>query len=238
MTAPVFVAVPTRYWFNSALILEKAMNEQGAEHVAMIDNADMAPRSGDHAIIPMVGRSLGEMWNRAWADARLALRNDDGTVRPGFLALLNDDIHVPPHFLFWLRTAIEARGEKCWVISPDPALDKAQDIPQFARWEIEPVIGVGRPRPDLPNGGITGWAFMVRTDAPLFPLVDPKLRWFYTDNDIVRTVYEKGGECCVVKGLGVKHDLSQTLGHRLPELQPEIDADEAYYKAKWGALCP
>ena len=236
MTLPIIVAVPFRHRQQEAEKLALDFAAQGAESVYLIANQSIHPRRNeerkfyadrDVRDFPMHDKTLHEMWNFAWAEARDQL---DG--KPGMLLVANDDISIPPHLLWWLRKGLETLPD-CWVVSPDPRFSRPFEpfSQEPHKWSLEETHGVGRCRPELPQGGITGWCFAVRTDAPLSPLVHPDLAWWRGDDWVIRETWRLGGKCAYVSGIGVGHLLSATLGPRLPELQPQIDRDEALWRA-------
>lgn len=118
----------------------------------------------------------------------------------GNLAILNDDLRLTPDTILYLAAALRTSPD-IGIVSPN------YRRPLSAGVEIRPglrtVHGVYR------NGGISGFAFMVRAET--CPLIDEQFEIWYGDDDLVAKIEAQGQRACIVEGLPIEHEESTTL---------------------------
>ena len=194
----------------------------GAHMLRLFDNGshtDITPLlhpPGRHTVYRRPGATLTGMWNEAWALACV--------TGADYCAVLNNDITVEPDFLTRLADILDSRPD-LWIAAPDPTDTRGPGL-------VRDVTGGGVG----PDGGMPGWAFMVRCEAHehgLDRLADPQFRWWYGDDDLAATVEQLGGRVGVVRGLFCEHKTSTTWNAH-PELHRTAVEDGLKFKAKWG----
>lgn len=158
------------------------------------------------------GESLYGMWNRAITDAR-------DIYGEANLAILNDDVRLAPHTMLYLATAL--RTSDIGIVCPN------YQRPLSARGRFEYTLrfvhGTYR------NGGIAGFAFMVRAET--CPLIDEQFEIWYGDDDLVAKIEAQGQRACIVEGLPIEHEESTTLNQT-----DWVPAAIARDRDRWAAL--
>jgi len=159
-----------------------------------------------------------EMWNYGWRMAQEAAKG------PCNIAFLNNDIIIPPQFLTTLAKHLR-EDDDCWVTYPD----------YDASWgDFDASILYSKAtKGTYQHGGMSGWAFMLKGEAPI-PYVDEQFEWWYGDDDIVRNVTAQGKKVCRVVGLPLKHINEATARNGENEWTHQAkNRDTARFKKKW-----
>lgn len=229
MSVPTVVVIPTkdrRVDSLPALVTELLVQHEAAE-ILVMDNSD--EQDADEYL--MIDRSLHvvncawlplyRMWNDGWRKA-LEL-HPNGAVN---VAFLNDDLMIPDAFLSTLAGVLR-EDDALWAVSPTPQLTCA-DEPD--------VIEVTRVRGTYRDGGILGWAFLIRGELArdgLIPFVDEDFKWWCGDDDLIRQIELAGGELARVN-IGVDHEGEGTARHYRNWVESTKLADMELFKAKYA----
>ena len=150
------------------------------------------------------------MWN---AGVRLA-RKAGATE----IAILNDDITIPVGALPALAAALRS-ADDIGITYPD------QDAAQLRPGTPQATTGTWG------AGGMTGFAFMFRTDLPL-PAFDERYGWWYGDDVFEAEVRALGYRVCRVPGVPIIHTPNGSASRRWAELAPLVAADRARWEAR------
>ena len=221
------VAIPTlsAYATLKPLVLS-LLEDPEVDAVLILDNGhrggnaktwfrQIARRDARVTIVAAHRWGIHRMWNygREWAAAH-------GFE---FYAALNDDITVPPLLITEIARAMRARSE-IWIASPEwtRPLSAGVDVTGTVRH----VRGTQR------HGGIAGWCWMLRLDAPV-PLVDEGFQWWYGDDDLAEQVHRAGGHLGIVEGLPLDH-AQETTARKHAWTRKAIEADGILYEQKYG----
>lgn len=157
-------------------------------------------------IIDCPGHGLYAMWNNMICWGRDIKAN---------VSILNDDISMAEGTLGKMAKALRSE-DRYWICGTNYQELEGDEV-------IE--VPVGTPR----NGGISGWAFMVR--AEVCPLIDEGFKVWYGDDDLFWKIKEAGGRACVAREAVVEHWTSTTI-NSLDWVGEAIAADAE----KWRAL--
>lgn len=116
--------------------------------------------------------TIYEMWNEGWAIAQKRCKIP-------CVAFLNNDISISSRFLSTLRDALRA-DKNLWAVYPcyDPRT-RDRDA------------GVVYTKGTYRQGGMCGFAFMIKGEAPI-DAVDERFQWWYGDDDIAYKIDQAG----------------------------------------------
>lgn len=163
------------------------------------------------------GMSIYEMWNKGFEYSKA----DDSDA----VAILNNDIFMPSDLIHRMGQVLEA--------TPDVAIV----YPDYTRMVRQGVEGGNKLKftgGTYRHGSMSGFCFMVRTKAILWePLVDPKFKFWYGDDDIAFNVQKAGYKQARLTGWPLDH-IGSATSQRHPGVNANIPADEAYFERKWG----
>lgn len=235
---PTLVAVPVKNELPfTKMLLGQVLAEEVVDAVLVYDNGsdDGTSEYLEEAEATTGGRLLWsyrpeagiyDLWNDAarWARERTA-------GAPVNLAILNNDLVLEPHTLEVLADYLRAGlpNRDVWAISPDP------NAAVFGPLRPLEVRGTYR------NQGLLGFAFMIAAEkwAPPWrpiptPLVDPRFRWWYGDDDLAWRITANGGSIVRLRGLPIVHvDGGGKSSRHDPTIAQKIADDEALFDALW-----
>jgi GT2 family glycosyltransferase len=157
--------------------------------------------------------TLHQMWNRgvAMARARDAVCN---------VAILNNDLVLGPDFCRSLATALRTDPE-LWAVSP------VYDDRSFG--------GVQYVDSTFKNGGLAGFAFMVRGEAFDEVCFDENFQWWYGDDDLVAQIRASGHQVGLTDATSVEHlDGGSQSVRYTREVVYTLEQDLLHMHAKWG----
>jgi hypothetical protein len=170
--------------------------------------------AGRIQVVDAIGWRLYRMWNEGVRRAR-----DRSPICD--VAILNNDLRLGPRFLASLSATLRA-DRRLWAVSPT-----------YAGRTVDGVEHVGGTYKD---GGLAGFAFMVRGEV-FGPLAfDEEFEWWFGDDDIVAQIERSGGRVAITGDTWVHHvnGGSQTILGRVPDVYEPLERDYARMLAKWG----
>lgn len=132
------------------------------------------------------------------------------------LAILNNDIEISPLALREMQRAMEG-FDLAFV-------DREIGLSQASQALAVPASWLQR----------TGWAFMLRADfwrSEAFA-IDPGLRIWWGDDDLARRAEARGARLCVIEGIGVAHEVSQSVYPG--DIAGDIEHDREYFDRIWS----
>ena len=199
MNPPIHVVIPVRDRWELTERIVAQVTAEPIDRLWIFDNGstDGTPqrltRIGDPRITVILAPGWGiyRMWNQGWLNALL-------TADPVAVAFLNNDITLPPDALTTMRDALYDRGER-WAVYPD----WRRDVSAGSAYTGEVTATTGT----YQDGGLCGWAFMLRGEAHRLglPLIDEGYEWWYGDDFLVASITEAGRLVCRLDGLPVDH---------------------------------
>jgi GT2 family glycosyltransferase len=220
------IAIPTLDALRTLKpLVTRLLRDPEVEALLILDNGHRRPsaknwfRAVDRDprvhVVDARGWSLHRMWNwgREWATAN----------GHGFYGAYNDDLVVPADLTSELAAALR-RDPALWLVAPEwtRSLSSGVDL----TGEVRRVQGTQR------HGGISGWCWLMRADAPV-PPIDEQFEWWYGDCDLAEQIRLAGGELGIVEGLPVDHKAETTARHH-PWTRKAIVRDGARFEAKYG----
>lgn len=157
------------------------------------------------------GMKLYHMWNDMVSRAA-----EIGGVK---LAILNNDIRLP---FMALKTMADNMGD--YKIA---CIDTA-------RGSFYPIIG---PNINSINWSErVGWAFMIDADfwkdEPY--AVHPDLIIWWGDDDLYRRCQNRGGNICMMRGIGCDHSISATDSEYIGDKGQDIESDRLTFSTIWS----
>jgi hypothetical protein len=167
--------------------------------------------------------SITQMWNHGWGSACVF-----GLAGPVNIAFLNDDLTIPHNFISILADRLHRDSSQPWLVCPDWTrhIDEGDESRFFANRRV---------RGTFREGGMCGWAFMIRGELlgqPLPPMDEQFLYWC-GDDDLVKQIELYGGECHLISGLPIDH-VGTATGTLHPELQDIGWADLKRFQEKYS----
>lgn len=188
--------------------------DNGSTGVAAAWLAQLA-RSADAEVVDAAGWNLHRMWNDGVGRARAIDPHAD-------IAVLNNDVEIGPTFLSSLSAALHA-DDDLWAVSP--------------RYDDRPVDGVEHVRGTWKDGGMAGWAFVVKGEAFDHVRFDEGFTWWFGDDDFVAQIEQHGRKVGICGDTWIVHigGGSQTLRH-VPAVGALLAADRDRMLAKWDHL--
>jgi hypothetical protein len=198
--------IPTRYEPQRLAALVACVETD----VLVLDNGHEPPLDA----VDARGLGIYAMWNRGWDTAR-----ERGY---GAVALLNDDIRILPGTITVMAEALAA-NPTAGVVYPDWPLPLSAGLPSEVRLEVTEGT--------VTSDGMTGFAFMFRTDLPVPPFVEG-YGWWYGDDAFERSVRRSGYEVCRIVGLPCEHESDSERDNwaRRPELREVTERDRARWE--------
>ena len=165
-------------------------------------------------LVDATGWRLYRMWNDGVRRAR-----DRSPVCD--VAILNNDLRLGPAFLASLSRALRA-DPHLWAVSP--------------AYDGRRVDGVEIVEGTYKDGGLAGFAFMVRGEAFDAVGFDEGFEWWFGDDDLVAQIERCGGRVGITGGTSVVHvnGGSQTLLEGVPHVYPCLARDYERMLSKWG----
>ena len=156
---------------------------------------------------------------------------------------MNDDVIAPSHLTKTLDVAM--RSDREIVVDERSSI---LDHMHAERYRLFPGI---RPSLVYPNAfdnrwvlntqpgpvdihtRITGWCFMLRGEDWL--MCDPRLVWWYGDDDLDWTARQRGGALCV-PGCAVTHLHPGEMTSASADLTEQTHRDRETFLAKWSGV--
>lgn len=226
---PTYVVIPMKDRMDlTRSVLEQLAGQDEYAGVFVFDNGSSPETKAQLAVTgdlpPRVevfdaeGWNIHRMWNAGLAEAL-------GRSTPCNVAILNNDLKIGPAFLSGL--AQELRH--------DPLV--AAVCPNYDGREGEGhrlcfVTDICADRYDG-TGGLAGFAFMLKGESGYrFP---EELNWWFGDNDLVATIHHAGCTAAIALGTTCEHigGGAQTADWDDPGMRELLDADRAWFQAKW-----
>ena len=237
-----YAVVPTAGRDCTVASLESIASQVNLTYVIWTDPADDVP--SEIARIPgirLVRAPDSEKNISKWWNTGLALAAADAAVRGKSewnVIVMNDDVIAPSHLSAALDVAMRGDGP-----------EDGDDILSLMRKERNRLFPDVRPTLVYPNAfsdawvlvtdpatvdvytRITGWCFMLRGEDWLF--ADPRLKWWFSDNQIDQEARLRGGSMCV-PGCQVEHLHPNHLTSVSPELTAQTHVDRETFLRTWG----
>ena len=221
---PTFVVVPVRDRLDLTCQLVAQLAVQGGhDGLFVYDNgstdgtaawlADEAARDTLVAV-DAPGWTLHQMWGAGIAAARRWAPVCN-------IAVLNNDLVLGPDFCRRLAGALRS----------DPELDAVSP-----NYDGRPLgCGITYVTSTYKNGGLAGFAFMVRGEAFDAIAIDQDLRWWYGDDDLVAQIGARGRRVGLTGATTVEHigGGSQSIVYTR-EVVYDVEHDLLRMLAKWG----
>ena len=196
--------------WNEAIIMDNGSTDDTWQYLN--DLAYMDERFMPH-FVPE--RTIYEMWNLGFE--WIAQHTD-------YVAFLNNDITISNGLIAAMGDVLDATKE-VGIVYPDYSRRIEQGIDPLL-----PYYTRGTYR----HGGMSGFCFMLRAGAVTWhPLVDPKLRLWYGDDDIAFQFEKEGWRQLRLSGWPIDH-IGQATCNQHPEVFKDVPADKAYFEKKWG----
>jgi hypothetical protein len=220
---PVFVVVPVKDQLRHTRgIVEQLAVQGGYDRLFVFDNgsgretaAFLARRDGQGGVevVDAAGWSLHDMWQEGVDRARARSTTCD-------VAILNNDLRLGPRFLASLSTSLRSHPT-LWAVSP--------------RYDDRRIEGIEYVSGTFKDGGLAGFAYMVRGEAFDHVAFDRRFLWWYGDDDLVAQIEALGRKVAITGATWVEHvdGGSQTLQH-VAGIVPQLAADRIRMLRKWG----
>jgi glycosyltransferase involved in cell wall biosynthesis len=225
---PTYITIPMkdRLDLTESLVLQLEKYRDSYNEILLFDNGSSERTLGilrdwESAwrvrLFERPAAGIYQMWNEAWdwCSAKHTKAN---------LAILNNDIVIPDRFI--QRLARKLRDfDDVGVVYPDYSASVS---------ELSSASGLLYTHGTYRHGGMSGWAFMVKTEMRSngVPPIDDQFVWWAGDDDLAFAVEAAGYRQARVQGLSVEH-----LGGATP-LSEELDNvrldDLKRCQAKWG----
>lgn len=224
--------IPTKQRHDLLAPLVSELLDQGElDHLLIYDNTDeqsihrwLPPVSDVLRILDGSGMTIYQMWNQGW-DYALTLATEVN------LAILNDDITIPSEFIGRMALALRSNPE-WWLVYPDYSLRVADDL----QWDEPPR----ETRGSYKDGGMCGWAFMVRAEKRRagLPRIDEQFEWWCGDDDLAHQIELMGGRQGRIVGLPLDHIHEASAALRPDHYQICMRDKERYIKKYGKAAWP
>lgn len=235
MTKRIYVVIPFKDEPQmTASIVTQLQAEGGFYHVYLYDNGSKEESTevvrqqigDDHRfeIVDAPDQGIYQMWNNGWKKAIEASPDC-------YILFLNNDITIGHWFIHLLS----------WVLDHDDNVGISYpnyDRDVSAGKDVATEIGYLPTRGTYKDGGMCGWAFMLRgtlTHEGL-PYVDENLKWWYGDDYIELQVRKLGYMVVRVLGLPVDHINEATASNgENTWVQAAKEEDVKYWKSTYGS---
>ena len=229
---PVYVVVPVKDRVDvTRRLLSELMRQGGFKELFIFDNGS-TPVAARHLeevaaglegaarimIVPAAGMNLHAMWNDG---VRMATAAAGGACD---VAILNNDLAIGPDFLGGLSSALRS-DDRLWAVSPN--------------YDHRLGSGVELTTSTAKNGGLAGFAFMVRgecfADGRL--TFDEEYQWLFGDDDLVAQVEAADARVGIALDIEVLHLGGGSQSVRDMDLSwPTIAVDQQRMADRWGHL--
>ncbi len=222
-TVPTFVVVPVRDRLDlTRQLVDQLAAQGGHDGLFVFDNGSTDGTAGWLAAeaargtlvgVDAAGCTLHQMWNAGIVAARRRAPVCN-------IAILNNDLWLGPDFCRRLAGALRS----------DPDL-----VAVSPNYDGRPLDGVTYVTSTYKNGGMAGFAFMVRGEAFDEIAIDESLRWWYGDDDLVAQIGARGKRVGLTGATTVEHidGGSQTVTYTR-EVVYDLEHDLLHMLAKWG----
>ena len=161
------------------------------------------------------GAGITAMWN-----AGMALATEGSHV-----LFLNDDVTINDKTVGGLIDAVVG----------DPRIGLV--CPHYANTPVQPDIEtttVCQGRYDG-TGGMAGFAMMLTADLVSQYQFDERMKWWYSDDDLVNWVVSQGRKCVITEKATCHHAHSQTITNDPPaDFAEQFEKDRLIYEKKWS----
>jgi GT2 family glycosyltransferase len=223
-SAPVHVVVPVLDHLDLTQdLLGDLWGQGGYETIMVFDNGSepetrhwlaAQAAAGRIDLVDAAGWRLYRMWNDGVRRARERSPRCD-------VAILNNDLRLGPTFLSSLSSGLRSDAQ-LWAVSP--------------AYDGREIDGVELVRGTYKEGGLAGFAFMVRGEVFDAIAFDEEFEWWFGDDDIVAQIESRGGKVGIVGATWVRHvnGGSQTLLDRVPTVWERLQRDYEHMVDKWG----
>ncbi len=222
-TIATYVIIPVRDHLDLTRdLIAQLVAQGGHEAILVFDNGStdgtspwLAQQAEEGAleVVDATGMTLHQMWNMGarMATARHPVSN---------LAILNNDLDLGPDFCRRLARALRS-DDSLWAVSPS--------------YDDRAIDGLEYVSSTFKNGGLAGFAFMVRGELFATFGFDEELTWWYGDDDLVANAVASGGRVAITGATTVTHvnGGSQTIGYT-PDVVFTIERDLLHMVEKWG----
>ena len=136
------------------------------------------------------------------------------------IAILNDDIRILPGTLPLLASLLT---DDVGIVYPDIATPLFAGLPTAP--ELTSTTGT------FGAGGMTGFAFMFRSDVARRLPFDEAYHWWYGDDACEEQTRALGYRVCRAEGVPIGHTANGSASKRWDELAPLIAQDRARWEA-------
>jgi len=175
---------------------------------------DALPPSVSFVSVPS-NSGIHVMWNQG-----LSL------LKGNHVAFINDDVEIEPGTMDKLCEALDA-NHNYGLVSPvywDGGLETDQASATTCRGRYDGT------------GGIGGFCFVLASDIAKKYRFDERMKWWYGDDDVVRSVNAMGRDTVLVAGTRIVHSHSKTIESSPPKAFAEVvERDREIYERKWSA---
>ncbi len=221
--AGVTVVIPTKSNINGlTTLISSLMLSQGVSKVVVVGDGvetepmlECLPSSIIKTYVPR-GSGISKMWN-----VGMALANEGNHV-----LFLNDDVTIDTSTVTGMINAL-AEDSRIGLVCPKYAGDSDVDIISHTTC---------RGKYDG-TGGMAGFAMMLASDlVPQFRF-DERMKWWWSDDDLVNWVNKKANRLCVISAKArCHHAHSVTITSNPPDnFNKQIEIDKKIYEQKWSA---
>jgi GT2 family glycosyltransferase len=220
---PTYVVIPVLDHLDlTRALIGQLVEQEGHEALLVFDNGstdgttEWLHEQAERGVLEAVdaaGMTIHQMWNRG---ARIATaRHPTCNV-----AILNNDLAIGPDFCHRLAGALRSHPS-LWAVSP--------------RYDDRAIEGVEYVSSTFKNGGLAGFAFMVRGEIFSRIDFDEELEWWYGDDDLVAQVEASGHRVGITGATTVEHvnGGSQTISYTQDKLLA-LEHDVLHMYGKWG----
>ncbi|NBW08704.1 MAG: hypothetical protein EBR82_11840 [Caulobacteraceae bacterium] len=220
--AGVTVVIPTKSNINGlTTLISVLMRSEGVSKVVVVGDGvetepilECLPSSITKTYVPK-GSGISKMWN-----VGMALANEGNHV-----LFLNDDVTINTSAVMGMIDAL-AEDSRIGLVCPKYAGDSDVDIITHTTC---------RGKYDG-TGGMAGFAMMLAGDlVPQFRF-DERMKWWWSDDDLVNWVNKKANRLCVISAKArCQHAHSVTITNNPPDnFNNIINNDKEIYLKKWG----
>ena len=220
-TSKVDVIIPTKTNNDGLqLLVSQLLKESKVGRILVVGDGEEGralrgalPPSVSFVSVPSES-GIHAMWNQG-----LSL------LKGNHVAFVNDDVEIEKGTIDKLCEALD-KNPRYGLVSP-------------VYWDGEletdkKVVGTCRGRYDG-TGGIGGFCFVLALDVADAYRFDERMKWWYGDDDVVRSVDAMGRDTCLVSGTRIVHRHSRTIETSPPKAFAEIvERDRIIYEGKWG----
>lgn len=226
---PTYAVIPTKGTRGYVKDLVRQLAEQVSATVVLDNGCKRETRNWlstqkNVTVLDADGMGIHEMWNLGvrWALDHSAVCN---------VAILNDDLRLGDDAIPTCADALRA-DDRLIAVCPNYDGRPVDGVTYTADISVPQLI-------KSQNGGLAGFCMVVKSEwfgaGYAFP---EECRWWYGDNDLVRSITMSGYACGIVTYATVEHlDDGQNTGQWFdPEMQPVLDADRKAFEERWQKI--